>query len=971
MVASCCLGTTLWAQENIATFGIASQTSTCFGDPAEIAIDGNLGNFTHTCAGNDGLGEAVWELNLGGDPQISGIIVHNRTSCCGSRLRDIVISVHLDPYLEGGVIVGDPIQKIAPGEWEWADAAWQSELLNPENELGAFPTGPGTLTVTLDPPVAARYVRITRIPDPDNSGAGGQGNNDEADVLSLGEVEVFGEGGFECPAAGEPEFADTDCEGIFVDPPLGGAPGDSGLYTVTGVADDGTGDPILYTFFADSEDGQQLVSGPSTTDFATFNLLSGTWTFSVTVDDDGRCDDASASVTCVADPIEIAGSDNRALGKPTMQSSQLGGFAPSRAVDGNLGNFTHTLAGNNGLGPAVWEVDLIDGVEIATIDVFNRTSCCGSRLRDIIVSIHAVSFFDDPAAEPLWESELLNPENVMGAFPLGPPSLSVAPDVPVTGRYVRVTRLPDDDLSGSGGQGNNDEATVLSLGELEVFGVPSDCPAEGDTHCEMLSVEPAVDVIDGDPGVYGLTALAGDDSGDDIVYTFRAVEAGGESITIGPIAEPFADVTLTEGVWTLSVTVDDDRCPDQAADATCSTEKTIACQGEPDTHCEKLVVSAPPGGACGLYELTAIADDDSGDPILYTFTAENGVDLQLTQGPQTSNRAAFDLSPGEWTLSVKVDDDPACTDEADDVTCQREVSVGDCLVDIATGGIADQSSVQGLFNADRALDDNRNNFTHTVAGNDGLGPSIWEVDLLEDRNIARIVLFNRTSCCSSRLRDIIVSIHDVSFRVDDPPLGVTAEELPIWDSALWESGLLNPENEQGTFPQGPGQLIVDLLRDEGAPVSGRFVRITRLADEDLSGSDGQGNLDEGTVLSLGEVEVFDCDGGDCGGPPRAGFVRGDADANGSINLTDGIVILNFLFLGASSPACLDAADTDDDGGERPTLTDAVIIFGWLFSGGRAPSEPTPDAPSYAAESCGLDETEDMMDCAITAATCGG
>ncbi|MCZ6795379.1 MAG: hypothetical protein O7J95_17375 [Planctomycetota bacterium] len=104
-----------------------------------------------------------------------------------------------------------------------------------------------------------------------------------------------------------------------------------------------------------------------------------------------------------------------------------------------------------------------------------------------------------------------------------------------------------------------------------------------------------------------------------------------------------------------------------------------------------------------------------------------------------------------------------------------------------------------------------------------------------------------------------------------------------------------------------------------------------------------------------------------GGEPE--FVRGDADANGSINLTDGIVILNFLFLGAAAPACMDAADTDDDGGARPTLTDAVIVFAWLFSGGNPPREPTPGGPTYAAEDCGPDRTADAMDCARMAGIC--
>ncbi|MCZ6795489.1 MAG: hypothetical protein O7J95_17940, partial [Planctomycetota bacterium] len=117
---------------------------------------------------------------------------------------------------------------------------------------------------------------------------------------------------------------------------------------------------------------------------------------------------------------------------------------------------------------------------------------------------------------------------------------------------------------------------------------------------------------------------------------------------------------------------------------------------------------------------------------------------------------------------------------------------------------------------------------------------------------------------------------------------------------------------------------------------------------------------------LGDSNTF---GVGCEGKVPLTFVRGDADSNGSINLTDGIVILNFLFLGAAAPACLDAADTDDDGGERPSLTDAVIIFSWLFSGGPPPAAPRPDAPNYVAENCGPDVTDDAMDCAMLSPVC--
>jgi outer membrane protein assembly factor BamB len=91
------------------------------------------------------------------------------------------------------------------------------------------------------------------------------------------------------------------------------------------------------------------------------------------------------------------------------------------------------------------------------------------------------------------------------------------------------------------------------------------------------------------------------------------------------------------------------------------------------------------------------------------------------------------------------------------------------------------------------------------------------------------------------------------------------------------------------------------------------------------------------------------------------FVRGDADASGGLEITDGIRVLNYLFLGAPAPPCLDAADADDDGILR--LTDAILILNFLFLGGRPPSPPYPD--------CGADPTpEDALGCE-SFPPCGG
>ena len=88
------------------------------------------------------------------------------------------------------------------------------------------------------------------------------------------------------------------------------------------------------------------------------------------------------------------------------------------------------------------------------------------------------------------------------------------------------------------------------------------------------------------------------------------------------------------------------------------------------------------------------------------------------------------------------------------------------------------------------------------------------------------------------------------------------------------------------------------------------------------------------------------------------FRRGDANASGEKDVTDGIFILNHLFLGRREPTCRDAADTNDDG-ELDTA-DAVSLFDFLFLGGAAPPSPGPVL-------CGLDTTDDALTCESFAA----
>jgi len=88
---------------------------------------------------------------------------------------------------------------------------------------------------------------------------------------------------------------------------------------------------------------------------------------------------------------------------------------------------------------------------------------------------------------------------------------------------------------------------------------------------------------------------------------------------------------------------------------------------------------------------------------------------------------------------------------------------------------------------------------------------------------------------------------------------------------------------------------------------------------------------------------------ECDGPPdETEFVRGDVDGNGRVELTDGVFVFNFLFLGGPPPACRAAADTSRQGDVN--LTSGVYVLNFLFLGGPAPPPPFPACDSSTAAS---------------------
>jgi hypothetical protein len=84
------------------------------------------------------------------------------------------------------------------------------------------------------------------------------------------------------------------------------------------------------------------------------------------------------------------------------------------------------------------------------------------------------------------------------------------------------------------------------------------------------------------------------------------------------------------------------------------------------------------------------------------------------------------------------------------------------------------------------------------------------------------------------------------------------------------------------------------------------------------------------------------------------FLRGDANNDDSVDLSDGVAILNDLFIGINASApCDDALDANDTG--DVDLSDGVYVLNFLFQGGPPPRAPFPDA--------GEDPTlDDLPDC---------
>jgi len=169
-----------------------------------------------------------------------------------------------------------------------------------------------------------------------------------------------------------------------------------------------------------------------------------------------------------------------------------------------------------------------------------------------------------------------------------------------------------------------------------------------------------------------------------------------------------------------------------------------------------------------------------------------------------------------------------------------------------------------------------------------------------------------------------------------------------------------------SFPLNPTCLVVYSIDRDGTPDCAIGGAAATGGGACVIPGDGAGNLGAAVVISIPEspayIDAGDMDGngtGDLvlvetaarmlvsvlvrdGDAPLAVFLRGDANGDGKLDISDAVKILRFLFSGDTSD-CAEALDANDDG--RLDIADAVFLLGYLFSEGPRPPAPFPDAGS--------------------------
>jgi hypothetical protein len=168
-------------------------------------------------------------------------------------------------------------------------------------------------------------------------------------------------------------------------------------------------------------------------------------------------------------------------------------------------------------------------------------------------------------------------------------------------------------------------------------------------------------------------------------------------------------------------------------------------------------------------------------------------------------------------------------------------------------------------------DGDYNDQTHPLASSGTLG-FYYEVDLEEEYQLSRIILFNRIGCCPERLSNYRVSL----FADGNGSLGER-----LWSADIRTDGSHSPDG---------GQDVLTSNLDPGGTFSGRFIRITNLSNQAYNPQIAELEVYQ---APLPQIVLFTVDHGDItqtGNPalPGAATLSWQVDRFDSLEIDPGI-----------------------------------------------------------------------------------
>ena len=199
--------------------------------------------------------------------------------------------------------------------------------------------------------------------------------------------------------------------------------------------------------------------------------------------------------------------------------------------------------------------------------------------------------------------------------------------------------------------------------------------------------------------------------------------------------------------------------------------RVIGCPSTPSVECAPILpeITLTPSTTCDTADGAIMVEGENDQLLEFSLAIE---------GPWLSSTGVtFDgLQTGTYTLFVRDPEQPVCMQEFP----IEILSIGDCdtecsnPINLTEGATAAQSSTYGNGSPDLAIDGDligespwSANLQHTRSE-----PSPWwKVSLAEVAILDELVIYNRTNCCTNRLKDFYVFVSegqiDGSLTIDD------------------------------------------------------------------------------------------------------------------------------------------------------------------------------------------------------------